>query len=301
MVSVHYAFRGIKRQEPWVGFLLVLPALVMSVSVFLIPFLITLPISLYDINLAVSSQYQGYVGFKHYIAFFTYPPSIRILWYTLEFLLICLPSIIVGAFILANLLRKNLTLKGMFRTFNILPWVVSGVAAGFMFRWVFNEVNGGLVNGVLRLIGIGKVRFLSDPSLNLLVLMVCIIWKTIPFAFIVLLSGMQSIPSDYYEAAEIDGGGAFAKIRYITIPFLMGHFRILAVVITIGLLGGSIDVMRTIGGTGDFKVIGYAMYLQAFSSAGLSYGAAMGAIMLFIAILLTLVYNKFLRLDAMKS
>jgi ABC-type sugar transport system permease subunit len=156
------------------------------------------------------------------------------------------------------------------------------------------------VNGVLKLIGLGKIRFLSDPNLNLIVLMVCIIWKTIPFAFIVLLSGMQAIPNDYYEAAEIDGGSTLAKTRYITIPFLMGHFRILAVVITIGLLGG-VDVMRTIGGTGDFKVIGYAMYLQAFSSAGLSYGAAIGAIMLVIAILLTLIYSKFLNLNALRS
>lgn len=298
MVSMHYAFRATKMQESLVGFLLVLPAIVMSVCVFLIPFLITLVISLYNINFAIPTQFQGYVGFKHYIAFFTYPPNLRILWYSLEFLVICLPSIIIGGFILANLLRKDMKLKGVFRTFNILPWVVSGVSAGFMFRWVFNEVNGGLVNGILKLIGMGKIRFLSDPNLNLIVIMACTIWKAIPFAFIVLLSGMQAISNDYYEAAEIDGGSALAKMRHITIPFLMGQFRILAVVITIGLLG-SVDVMRTIGGTGNFKVIGYAMYLQAFSSAGFSSGAAIGSIMLFIAILLTLMYNKILKLDTL--
>lgn len=287
---------NVKKRETITAYILVLPAVMMSVCVFLVPFLVCIVLSFFNVNLILSNSNQGFVGLQHYIHFFTNYDTLMILWYTLLFLLICLPCSIIGGFVLASLLRKKWSATGIIRTLNVMPWVVAGVCSAFMFRWVFNEANGGLINGILKMMEISKIHFLSDPNLNFVVIIMCIIWKSIPFAFIVLLSGMQAIPHEYYEAADIDGGNAFTKMRYITLPCLIGQFRILCVIITIGLLGG-VDVMRTIGGSGDFKVIGYSMYLESFSSAGLSSGAAISVIMLIILIGLTLLYNKVLKME----
>lgn len=276
------------------GYCLAAPAILMSTVFFLIPFIIVVVLSFWDINFMGESR--GFLGLEHYIRFFASIHTLNILKYSFIFLVICLVLIVGSAFILALLLKNRFTGQGFFRTALILPWVVAGVSAAYMFRWLFSESSGGLINKVLELFGFAKVFWLSNGKMNFLVVIFCIVWKAIPAPMIILLSGMQSIPNEYYEVADIDGGGFLAKTRHITIPMLLNQFRIIMITSTLGLLGG-VDIMRSIGGSQDYRVIGYAMYMEVFSNYNVSSGAAIGAIMMIICVFLALLYTKLLRLN----
>lgn len=288
-----------KFKKDWLlGYALVAPGLALSCACFVIPFFITIGISFFDVNFIRASQ--GFMGLKHYINFFTRTSNHRILYYSLVFLVTCLPGTLITAFAMAMLMHRNFRGKGVFRTLNILPWVVSSVSAAFMVRWVFGETNSGLINGIRNIMGLGKIFFVSDAGLGFWVIIIATIWKGVPMPFLLFLNGLQSIPSEYYEAAEIDGAGFMQKLRYVTIPFLAGQFRIVMVTTTIGLLG-SIDIMKSIGGTGDYKVIGYAMYSEAFMNFSMSSGAAVGVIMMLINIVLATVYMRMFKLNAVEE
>jgi ABC-type sugar transport system permease subunit len=266
----------------------------MSCLFFLLPFVVALVLSLWDINFMGESR--GFLGLEHYISFFTSIHTLNILRYSFLFLAICLVCILCSAFVIALLLKNSFAGQGFFRTVLILPWVVAGISAAYMFRWLFSESSAGLVNKVLELFGFAKVFWLSDGRMNFLVVIFCIVWKAVPAPMIILLSGMQSIPNEYYEVVDIDGGGLLIKTRYITIPMLLGQFRIIMITSTLGLLGG-VDIMRSIGGSQDYRVIGYAMYMEVFSNYNVSSGAAIGAIMMILCVLLAVLYTKLLRLN----
>ena len=284
----------IARRENLLGYSLILPAMLASVLLFLIPYLYTIWLSFYNVNLSRGDG--GFIGLKNYVSYFTSPATQRILLDSIVFVFACLPAIALVAFLLASLMHKDFHGKRFFRTMNILPWVVSGTSASFMFMWLFDE-SSGLVNAVIKLAGSGGIRWLSDPKMMFIVIMYACIWKAVPFALILFLSGMQAIPREYYEAVEGDGGGYFAKLRAITIPFLKSQFRIVLVYTTLGLLN-TVDIMHAVGGTSStMKVIGYSMYTEAFRGFYVSKSAAVSVIMLAMNVLFALVYMRLFHIN----
>jgi multiple sugar transport system permease protein len=170
------------------GYLLVLPAALMSLVFFLLPFLVMIGLSFFDVTF--SGESRGFMGFRHYIDFFASSRSLRSLWISFIFLLVCLPCTVVFSFSTAMLLRKPFIGQGFFRTMNILPWVVAGVSSAFMFRWLFNETSAGLINKIITGLGMERIYWLSDAKMNFVVVMICVIWKAIPMPMLVFLSGM---------------------------------------------------------------------------------------------------------------
>lgn len=126
---------------------------------------------------------------------------------------------VVGGLGLALLLNRPMRGKGIYRTFIILPWAIPQVIAALAWRGEFNY-EFGFVNLLLGQVGIPPIQWLTAPGWNFVAMCIVNIWLGIPFMMVILLGGLQSISSEYYEAAEIDGASGFQQFRNITLPLL---------------------------------------------------------------------------------
>ncbi|MBA2718305.1 MAG: sugar ABC transporter permease [Chloroflexi bacterium] len=130
------------------------------------------------------------------------------------------PVILALAFLIASLIKTlGRRLAGFLKTTIYLPTVVSGVVASVVFTFMYRS-DGGLVNGFLGAVGIGPFTYLSNPAIALPAIAVPAIWLGIGVSTLIMLAGMLDIPETYYEAAELEGAGFLAQIRYVTIPLL---------------------------------------------------------------------------------
>src|SRR5262249_55486444 len=108
------------------------------------------------------------------------------------------------------------------RTIFLVPWTLPTAVIAVLWAWIFND-DYGVLNALLLRIGLlhSPLTWLGQPDTAMFAIMVADIWKTTPFVFLILLAGLQNIPRDLYEAIEIDGGGPWARFRYVTWPNLM--------------------------------------------------------------------------------
>lgn len=178
----------------------------------------------------------------------------------------------------ALLLNRRLFARGIFRVLYYLPVITDWVVASFIFAYLFSS-QGGVVNwllgDVLHLIP-DTTTWLGSTSLALPTLMVLGVWKGVGWNMVMFLAGMQSIPRELYEAAAVDGAGAWARFRYITLPLLRTVATFISVMLTIGAFGSFIQMFILTGGGPEHStetLLTYG-YSNAFSDFDFGYGAA---------------------------
>ena len=126
---------------------------------------------------------------------------------------------ILIALLFAVLLNSNIRLRKFFQSVYFLPFVTSMVAVSVVWAWMLNK-DFGLVNSLLRLLGISKVAWLTNPRMTLPILVVLAIWKGLGYRVILFLAGLQGIDPRYYAAARMDGARSFQRFLHVTIPML---------------------------------------------------------------------------------
>ena len=125
---------------------------------------------------------------------------------TFVYTLIEVPASIIIALILAAMLNRKMRGRSVYRTIYFLPMVAAPAAVAMVWRWLYNS-EFGLLNHLLKGIGLGPVNWISDPNIALISVGIVGIWSVIGYNMVLFLAGLQEIPGDYYEAAEIDGAG----------------------------------------------------------------------------------------------
>jgi multiple sugar transport system permease protein len=194
------------------------------------------------------------------------------------------PAVILG-FALALLLNQRwMPLRGFFRVVYFLPTVVSMAAIAYVWQWMLNP-SFGLVNILFRELGLPPQQFLGDPKQVMPTIIVIVVWKVVGYFMVIFLAGLQSIPRELYEAAQIDGAGRWTELRHITIP-LSAPTILFATVIAI--IGGwqVFDIVYILTGGGPVnasRVIVYHIWYSAFFNLELGYASAM-AVTLFLII-----------------
>jgi multiple sugar transport system permease protein len=190
--------------------------------------------------------------------------------------------------VLALILNENLKGKGVFRTLFTLPAIIPPVVAGFAWKFLLNREVGFLGGYILPSLGLKK-SILGDPKLALISVIMADVWSRMPLMFLILLAGLQAIPDELYEAAEIDGAGYWQALRNITIPFLKGAIFIALIIRFIDAfnLFETIFVMTT-GGPGiatqTLPLLGWKIGFQYYN---LGEAASLAVIMLLITILIS--------------
>ena len=193
---------------------------------------------------------------------------------------------------LAQLLNQKIRLLGMFRSIYYLPSVLSGVSIAIMFRWIFGT-QFGLLNGALKMLGIEPVSWLGDPNVVLLSFILMSIWGS-GANMLIYLGALQSVPTELYEAAEVDGAGSARKFFKITVPMITP-------VIFFTLINGIIQSLQefqtpfilTNGGPADSSLfIVLYLYRNAFQWFRMGYASAIAWIIFAYVLVLSLLVMK---------
>jgi multiple sugar transport system permease protein len=220
------------------------------------------------------------IGLNNYRRLFLTPDFIQVIFNTTYFTIgTVVPSIIIPLGLAATIDRQR-WLKGLFQTIYFIPSIVSLVAAGLGFRWLFQT--DGAVNGLLKAIGSTGIPWLSDPLWAMPVLILLSVWKQIGFNLVLFVAGLQTIPQSRYEAAQLDGANDWQQFWYITLPGLVPTIVFAAVTTAIFTLKGFEQVYAiTEGGPlNSTNLLVYYIYDRAFAQFDFGYAAAAAVILL---------------------
>ncbi len=210
---------------------------------------------------------------------------------TFEYALVVTAASIVGGLVLAVLLNQRwLVAKSAWRSLYFLPTITPTVAAAMVWLLLFNP-GIGYVNVVLRAVGIAGPNWLGDQTWALPTIMLLGIWRRVGFNLVIYLAALQSLAMEQYEAAEVDGANAWQRFLYLTIPLVRPTTAMLVIlgIVDSFLVFDQIMVLTRGGPAGATEVIGYFMYLNAFTFFKMGYGAAIAVVMLVVIAALTLV------------
>ena len=278
-----------------VAWAFVLPALLLiSVSV-LLPALMALVMSFSSTGLDVSEPLQ-FVGLANFERLITDPMVRRVLITTFLYLVGVVPPIVLSSLGLAVLVNQGLPGRDLLRAAFYAPVLVSIVVAAIAFRWLYAE--NGLINGWLAaLLGeaFTPIGFLTSPLLALSAVMLVTLWKGIGYYMVIFLAGLQGIPRELYEAAELDGSHGWRQHLDITLPLLRPYVTLVAVVSSIAATKVFEEVfLMTQGGPADAtRTIVYYVYDQAFAELEISYACTLGLALFLLVLLFTLVRLAF--------
>lgn len=227
-----------------------------------------------------------WIGLNNYRRLLLDPDFWQVLGNTAYFTIATVvPSIIIPLG-LAVLLQRVLAVQGLLRSAYFLPSIVSLVAAGLGFRWLFQTE--GPVNALLSTIKIAPIPWLGSSIWAMPVLILLSIWKQLGFNMVVFLAGLQAIPSSRYEAAELDGANAWQQFWHITLPGLRPTI-IFATVTTAIFTLRSFEQVYVITGGGPLNstnVLVYYIYQEAFGQFDFGYAASAATVLLAVALLL---------------
>jgi raffinose/stachyose/melibiose transport system permease protein len=277
------------RRETFVGWLFVLPALIMYALFVLAPFVLTILYSLYKWN-GVGPMI--WVGLKNYITVFQVPNLIGTIYHAF-WLIVWFSFIPVGlGLVTASVINR--VASGRFgeiaRTVLFLPQVIALVAAGIIWGWLFSL--SGLVNQMLRIIGIGSITraWLGDFSWALSAVGIIGIWVLLGFCTVLLSTGVSKIDPALYESARIDGASWFTEFVAITVPLLKQEIGVcLTVTVIAALATFDIVYVATAGGPGNAtSVPGLQIYILAFTQRNIGLASALAVMLMLLVIVIIL-------------
>ena len=225
-------------------------------------------------------------GLRNYLRLLIDPDFWNIMGNTVYFTVATVIPSLVIPLVLAVLLNQSLALRGLFRTAYFIPSITSLVAVGLGFRWLFQT--NGPVNALLMNLGLEPIPWLSSPLWAMPVLIMLSTWKQIGFNLVVFLAGLQTIPLNRYEAAELDGANAWQKFWHITLPGLQPTLVFATITTAIFTLCSFEQVYVVTGGgpLNSTNILVYYIYEQAFSLFDFGYASAAATVLLAIALVL---------------
>ena len=214
------------------------------------------------------------------------------LWNTFKYALVEVPFSIAIALVLAVILNGKIKGRSIWRTIYFLPMVAAPAAVAMVWRWLYNS-EFGLINHLLNRIGLSSVNWISDPGIAYISVAIVGIWSVIGYNMVLFFAGLQEIPRDYYEAAEIDGAGGVKQFFYITLPLISPTMFFVTVTRVIGAMQvfDSIYMMMEKSNPALVKAqsLVYLFYKYSFVEGNKGYGSAIVMLLLLVILLITVI------------
>ncbi|MEU7633192.1 sugar ABC transporter permease [Nocardia sp. NPDC049220] len=269
---------------------------VAAVAVFLLfPLLFSLYLSFHSWDLFGPMRFIGSTNYRR--LFGSDPLFLIALRNTAVFtVLTLLPTVAIGLGV-AAIVNRQCAGIGIFRTLAFLPLVASTVAMAVVWRFIFTE--DGLLNLALGKIGIDAVPWLTDPNWALVSLSIVTVWKSVPFATVILLAAMQGVPETLYEASKIDGAGALRRFSSITLPLIRGPLSFVFIITIINSVQAFDQAYALTGGNGGPEtgtyLLGIMLFQNAFGFYEVGYASALAWVIFAILFVLTLLQLRMAR------
>jgi ABC-type sugar transport system permease subunit len=244
----------------------------------------------------ILSPERPFVGLENYADLFANRYFRAALVRSLVFTVSSVVLGLVFSFIFALTLYHAKRWVGVLRTITLVPYLISGIAAAIIWRFLFSST-AGLVNATLYAIGIEPVSWFSNANNAMMVMILTNVWKIIPFSILILLAGLQSIDREVYDAAAVDGANRLQSFRHVTIPLLGPMIAISLIWLTFATFN-MFDIILPLTGGGPRRgteVLALYMYQVAFQQLNFSTGAAVMLILVSINLVMSLVYIRIFR------
>ncbi|OWV96469.1 sugar ABC transporter permease [Rhizobium sp. R72] len=288
----------VRRRAPrpeWTGLLYIAPAMLLVIVFFVLPVGFTAWMSLHNWPLMGA---QRWIGFNNYLRMFNDGRFVAALNFTAYYTVIVTILIFAVAFPLALFVERQRAFVSTYRTVIFLPVVVGLASASLLWVWLAN-VDSGFIGPALKALGLVEKspNLLATFDSAFLTICVMVVWKIAGFTMIILLTGLQAIPTDLTEAAVVDGANWWQRFRFLTLP-LMRRTIALALIISVtgSILAFDQFYIMTSGGPQNRMIsVVYYIFNQSFVSFNLGYGAALSIALLAILVVISVVQLWLLR------
>lgn len=272
------------------GYLFILPWLIGLCAFVIFPMVFSLCISLTDWPILSAPKF---IFLDNYIKIFKDPIFYQSLFVTLKYVLYTILPTLAISLLIAVLLNSNIKFQGFFRTIFYLPAVLPTVAVALVWSFFYNK-DYGLLNNVLRQLGVQGPAWLADPKYALLSISIMSIWSLCCTNIIIYLAGLQGVPRSYYEASLIDGASPLKQFWKITLPLMspaIFYTVIMSVILSFQVFTSAL--ILTNGGPIDSTRF-YVLYLydNAFRYYKMGYASALGWVLFFIILVFNFVIFK---------
>ncbi|MFM9279115.1 carbohydrate ABC transporter permease [Paenibacillus jiagnxiensis] len=293
--AMNPAKRSSRSFSSWNNYLFVLPIVLFMLVFVLFPIVYNITLSLQDVNVYNFKKEHHFVGFENYVSTFKDPVFYTALRNSIVFTVFSLVFQFGIGFALALFFNRRFPGRNLMRSLMLLAWMLPMVITASVFQWMLNG-DYGVVNFILQSLGIidQPYSWLSNQSTSLLSTIIANIWVGIPFNMIILLTGLQGMPEQLYEAAKLDGAGKLKQFRHITLPLMRPTILIL---IMLGIINtfkvfDIIFIMTAGGPVNSSNVLPIYSYQMSFTKFEFSQGASVSMIMFVILILIAMVYLR---------
>jgi multiple sugar transport system permease protein len=264
----------------------VAPFLVFYALFLILPLVLAVIMSLFNTSLVIPGLGK-FVGLSNYGQLFSDSYFWQAMWHTILFTIVSTPFLVVLPLFFAIGVYRISRGQWFFRLAFFLPYILPSAVVALIWTWMY-EPGFGLIDGILQFFGLGAPGWLSSTTLTLYSIVIVTVWWTIGFNFVLFIAGLQDIPRDLYEAAELDGASWWAQVRRITLPMLGRTITLVAVLQVIASLKifDQVYLITQGGGGPNFsaRVALEYIYDYGFTSGRVGYASA-ASLVLFVVIL----------------
>jgi raffinose/stachyose/melibiose transport system permease protein len=240
----------------------------------------------------------NFIGLKNYATAFQNTTFLAAFTHNVEILVLSLVFQLSLSLVLALVIGKTLPGRTLFRTIFFMPFILSEVIAGYIWIFIYEPTNNGLINTALAHVipGFQAQAWLGNPSIVLLSIFVAMIWKYFGLHLVLYVAAIQNIPDEIIEAARIDGASTMQVVRHISLPLLGSTLRLSIFLSALGSLQyfDLIWIMSSGGPVHASETMATYLYKAGFQSFELGYGSSVGVIMMLICFVFSLLYQRFI-------
>lgn len=270
------------------------PTVIIFATFILFPVIFSFYLSFQQWNMFSSEA--TYIGLENYSRLLQSEEFWSVLKNTAIFTFGTVPLNMIVSLLIASALHKKIKGKKFLRTAFFAPVIISPVAAAVIWRWIYDP-NYGLLNYGISFFGIDAINWLNDPTAAMFALIIMATWKTFGINMVLFSAGLQGIPDTYYEAADIDGAGKWAKFWKITVPMLSPttFFIMIMSMISSFQVFDLVYVLTSGGPLGSTKVLVFYVYEYAFKYFEMGFASAAAYILFVVLILLTILQVRYMK------
>ena len=289
---------GQARSQRRLGYALVAPVVILLLAVTAYPLVYNLWNSFHRVNLSIANQPRSFIGFDNYTKMFGSSEWVTALERTAAFTVVSVLFETIAALGLALMLNRNFRGRGFLRAAILVPWAVPTVVSATLWKTMFDP-RAGFVDyllGGLHLPG-ASTTWLAGVWTSWAAILVADAWKNVPFIAIILLAGLQVIPSEVYEAARMDGASQWQSFRRMTLPLLKPALGVALIFRTLqAFLVFDVIYIMTGGGPGvSTETLSFLNWQTFLVSTDFGYGGAISVMLVVISLIIAAIYVRVLR------
>jgi multiple sugar transport system permease protein len=279
-------------------YLFAAPAVIYLVGLWIYPIVYAVNLSMHDVQIYQLATGGTFNGFQNYVALMRNERFWNSLRVTVELMVIAVTCEFLLGLGLALLLNSAIRARRFFRAVALIPLMLTPVVLGIDFKMMFNYLYG-VVNWALSVIGLKPVLWLADPTWGMVSILITEVWNQSAFVALVLLAGLQSIPTELYESAHVDGANAFAIFWRIRLPLIMPMIFVAVFWRSIALfrIFDVVFVLTSGGPSYTTESLSLLVNNLGYLAGRMGMASALSMLMIALMIAFALVYNRFFRFE----